>query len=252
MDSSVFGGANMKTKPAVFVCVLIVFFSALLPMAFQNIEAASRRGADVQIYSLQILINQAYQMVLEGSSLVMLDQMGKGGIFGGVITKRGWTMIDQGQRIISEAMNGDEMIQLTRDGRSEDPLLSTVKEIATEMLRAVNEIRGYLLIKMDEPGRSQMHSLVTLLNHGMKMATDGANMIMLGRTGEPGGARDTLQKHGRTMMRDGRVLIIRLSDNDTMKELHRAGHTIKQSPAMTSLHNSIEHSLRVIDRLARM
>lgn len=213
--------------------------------------AASRRGADVQIYSLQILINQAYQMSLEGAGLIMLDQMGKGGIFGGMIAKRGWTMIDLGPRIISEAMNGEEMSQLISDGKGEDPLLSAVKGNAAGLLKAVDEIKNYLQLKVDEPGRSQMHSLVTLLNHGIKMATDGANMIMLGRTGEPGGAKKTLQRHGRTMMRDSRILIIRLSDNDTMKELHRAGYTISKSPAMASLHNLIERSLRIIDRLAR-
>lgn len=242
----------MKTRSAVFVFVMIALFSAFAPATFQHSEAASRRGADAQIYSLQILVTQAYQMVLEGSSLVMLDQMDKGGIFGGMIARRGWTMIDQGPRVISEAMSGDEISQLIRDGRGEDPLLSTVRKNAAEMLKAVDEIKSYLRTKVDEPGRSKIHSLVTLLNHGMKMATDGANMIMLGRTGEPGGARETLQKHGRTMMRDGRVLIIRLSDNDTMKELHQAGYTIKQSPAMASLHSFIERSLRIINQLARM
>lgn len=232
---------------SIFLSLFMVV--SILPV---TLSGASRRGADVQILSLQILVNQAYQMVIEGSSLVMLDQMGKGGIFGGVIAKRGWTMIDQGQQIISEAMSGDEMSQLTRDGKDQDPLLSTVKENTAEILKTVDEIRKYLLTEIDEPNRSRMHSLFTLLNHGMKMATDGANMIMLGRTGEPGGAKETLQKHGRAMMRDSRVLIIRLSDNKTMKELHQAGYTIDKSPAMASLHNSIKHSLRIIDRLARM
>ncbi|MDT8395300.1 MAG: hypothetical protein RRA32_02485 [bacterium] len=148
----------MKTRPAVFVFVLTVLSSVFTPAAFQHSDAASRRGDDVQIFSLQILVNQAYQM----------------------------------------------------------------------------------------------HSLFTLLNHGMKMATDGANMIMLGRTGEPGGAKDTLQRHGRTMMQDGRVFIIRLSDNEMMQDLHNSGLTIDKSPAMASLHRSIELSLRIIDRLARI
>ena len=137
-------------------------------------------------------------------------------------------------------------------GKGSDPLLTNVNKNAAQILEAVTGIRTYLKSGSAEPQLSQMHSLFTLLNHGMKMATDGANMIMLGRTGEPGGAKDTLQKHGRVMMRDGRVLIIRLSDNDTMKELHKAGHTIQQSLPMASLHNSIKQALRIIDRLARM
>jgi hypothetical protein len=242
----------MKTRPALLLFVLTGLFSFFVSTAFQHSEAATRRGTDVQIYSLQILVNQAYQMVLEGASLVMLDQMGKGGVFEGVIETRGWSMIDLGERIISDAVSGKEIQQLVSEGKGDDPLLSTVKENAVYIMEAVAGIRTYLKTNPTEPQLSQMHSLSTLLNHGMKMATDGANMIMLGRSGEPGGAKTTLQKHGRVMMRDGRVLIIRLSDNSTMKELHEAGYTIKQSPAMDALHNSIKQALRIIDRLARM
>jgi len=242
----------MRSRTLVLIGSLFTLLFLGLSFLPAPVSAASRRGEDVQIFSLQILVNQAYQMVLEGSSLVMLDQMGKGGIFGGVIARRGWTMIDQGQRIISQSMNGEEMDQLTREGGDRNPLLLTVKENTAEILKAVDVIRGYLKTEMEEPDRSRMHSLFTLLNHGMKMATDGADMIMLGRTGEPGGIKDTLQKHGRAMMTDGRVLIIRLSDNETMLDLHNSGLTIEKNPAMAALHKSIEQSLRIIDRLARL
>ena len=182
----------------------------------------------------------------------MLDQMDKGGVFGGVIENRGRTMIEQGERIISETLNGKEIKQLDRKGKGSDPLLSTVKENADLLLKAVAEIRVYLGSTTAEPELSQMHSLYTLINHGMKMATDGANLIMLGRTGEPGGAKDTLQRHGRAMMKDARVLIIRLSDNKAMLKLHSSGITIDKSPAMASLHRSITLALRIIDRLARI
>jgi hypothetical protein len=242
----------MKIRSAIFFLILIVFFSGFAPAALEQPEAASRRGGDVQIYSLQILVNQAYQMVLEGANLVMLDQMGKGGVFGDVIDKRGWTMIDQGERIISEAVSGEEVNQMVREGKGSDSLLSAVKENAAQLLKAVAEIRTYLKTETAEPQLSQMHSLFTLFSHGMKMATDGANMIMLGRTGEPGGAKDTLQRHGRRMMKDGRVFIIRLLDNEAMQGLHSAGLTVDKSPAMASFHRSIELSLRIIDRMARI
>lgn len=240
---------SLERIPVVVLTLLLVSITLELP---NTIIAASRRGPDVQIYTLQVLVNQAFQMVLEGSNLVMLDQMDRGGVFGESMSRHGWTMIEEGRRIISGSMAGDEMKQLVRDGKDSDPVLLAVKENAAEILNAVEVMTSYLRIKIDEPALSRMHSLFTLHNHGMKMATEGANMILLGRTGEQGGAKETLQKHGRSMMRDSRVLIITLSDNDTMKELHQAGHTIEKSPAMASLHRVIEHSLRIIDRLARM
>jgi len=97
-----------------------------------------------------------------------------------------------------------------------------------------------------------MHSLFILLNHGMKMSTDGINMIMLGRSGDAANSRDLLQKHGRNMVKDARIFIIRLSDNEAMKALHAAGHKPSQNEAMGTLHKSIGLSLKIIDRLARM
>jgi len=242
----------MRSRIPVLIGSLSLLLFLVTSIVPTTVSAASRRGADVQIFSLQILVNQAYQMVLEGASLVMLNQMDKGGVFGGAIDKRGRTMIEQGERIISETLNSKEIKQLDGEGKGSDPLLSTVRENANQLLKAVAEIRTYLGSNMTEPELSQMHSLYTLLNHGMKMATDGANLIMLGRTGEPGGAKDTLQRHGRVMMRDARVLIIRLSDNKTMLKLHSSGITSDKNPAMASLHRSITLSLRLIDRLARI
>jgi hypothetical protein len=54
------------------------------------------------------------------------------------------------------------------------------------------------------------------------------------------------------MMKDGRVVIIRLLENETMQDLHNAGLTVDKSPAMAALHRSIELSLRIIDRMARI
>jgi hypothetical protein len=97
-----------------------------------------------------------------------------------------------------------------------------------------------------------MHSLFILLNHGMKMSTDGINMIMLGRSIDTGSSRELLQNRGRNMVKDARIFIIRLADNETMQSLHAAGHNPSQDRAMGLLHKSIGLSLKLIDRLARL
>jgi hypothetical protein len=240
-------------SPISILIVWIFLLPFLVISVFPTtVSAASRRGGDVQIFSLQILVNQAYQMALEGAGLVIVDQMGKGGIFGGLMGKRGWIMIDQGQSLISRSLDGEEMKQLEIEGDGDNPLTVTVRENARMMLEGIGLIRDYLGIKADEPNLSRMHSLFILLNHGMKMSTDGVNMILLGRSGETGSSRDLLQKHGRNMVKDARIFIIRLSDNETMKALHSAGHTPSQDKAMGALHKSIGLSLQLINRLARM
>ena len=236
--------------------VLMGTFSLLLFLgtsAFPiKASAASRRGADVQILSLQILVNQAYQMALEGAGLVIVDQMGKGGLFGDLIRKRGWVMIDQAQSLIAGSLDGKEMKQLEIEGHGDDPLTVTVRENARIMLEGIGLIREYLGTRTQEPSLTRMHSLFILLNHGMKMSTDGINMIMLGRSIDTGSSRALLQNRGRNMVKDARIFIIRLADNETMQSLHAAGHNPSRDKAMGALHKSIGLSLKLIDRLARL
>ncbi len=236
---------------AVSVVLLFGMISSILVPAGES-RAATRRGSDIQIYSLQILINQAYQMALEGSALVMIDRMGKGGLFGGLMDQRGWKMIEQSRQIIKDTLEGEEMKTLIEEGYGDSPLLAAVRENAGVMQEGIEAVRAYLSVSLPEPRLSQMHSLFILLNHGIKMATDGANLIMLGRSGSADASRETLQKHGRTMMQDGRVFVIRLADHETMKALHASGITPERDAAMRSLHTAMDTALKIIDRLARM
>ena len=54
------------------------------------------------------------------------------------------------------------------------------------------------------------------------------------------------------MMRDGRVLIVRLSENATMKELETLGLKKEGRSKYALLHEAIVMNLRIIDALARL
>jgi hypothetical protein len=130
--------------------------------------------------------------------------------------------------------------------------MKRVHDLGNMMLEGVEIIEKYLKVEKRDSRNSTIHHLHILLNHGLKMAADGSNMIILGRTGPAKGANDLSQKHGRTMMRDGRVFIVRLSDNESMRELHNKGFNPTADARMDLLHQSIIKSLRIIDSLARI
>lgn len=221
------------------------------PAAPAHAAGKQRSSAAVQLTGAHMLLNQAYQMVLEGSNLVMAGSLEGTGAVGGSIIAKGHRMIEEGHNLIGGLAAGGDLDLLKKD-QGETPMVRRVAELAQAMLEATETINSYLAARSPGGHQAAINQLFMLLNHGMKMATDGANMIVNGRVGVSSGASEYSQRHGRAMMRDGRVLIVRLSTNATMKELQGRGVTPAADPRLDLLNKSIIQSLQIIDTLARM
>jgi hypothetical protein len=240
----------MLPRQGLFPVVALVLALTLLPAPGQ---AAGRQRSEeaIKLTGVHVMLNQAYQMILEGSGLVILGEMDGSSATGKSLAATGRRMLKRGRSLLTGISSGAELNELTKEVGS-TPRVKRARELADTLLEAADNIDRYLASKSSGGNRTAIDQLFMLLNHGMKMSTDGANMIMKGRIGPSNGASDFSQKHGRAMMRDGRVLIVRLSTNDTMKELEGKGVTSASDPRMDQLNRAIIKSLRIIDTLARL
>jgi len=239
----------MKHRTRVISLIIIISLSLITSPALA--APKHRKAVIVELNTLHIFLNQAYLMVLEGSGLVMLGEINTSTVFKDTVTLRGWELMEQGRQLIKNSLNGLPMKKLEVKYKN-DPLMKRVHDLGNMMLEGVEIIEKYLKVEKRDSHNSTIHQLHILLNHGLKMAADGSNMILLGRTGLAKGANDLSQKHGRTMMRDGRVFIVRLSDDESMRELHNIGVNPAADARMDLFHQSIIKSLRIIDSLARI
>jgi hypothetical protein len=105
----------------------------------------------------------------------------------------------------------------------------------------------------DKPKDLQMdmHIMMKLLNHGLDLALEGANLQMLGYMGMANEQldKDTI-KHGSIMLKDGRQGIMDVLEGEPMKQIYKEGKYNKE--AMDDMHKLGKLMLKVIDQAEKM
>jgi uncharacterized protein YjlB len=96
----------------------------------------------------------------------------------------------------------------------------------------------------------QMHHLHMLMNHGLAMVMEGANLVMLGEMKMTPAVDPMTIEHGRHMMKSGKAVIERVLSGKEMEGLHKAGH--KDDPLMKYTHELGEAMLKVTASLEKM
>jgi hypothetical protein len=97
-----------------------------------------------------------------------------------------------------------------------------------------------------------MHHQHTMLNHALKMALEGSNLIMLGQMGMAEGVDAISVDHGKTMVKHARSLYNDVMTGKTMMNMHGEGKSPDKDTAMTYTHKLASAQLKVIDMLKMM
>ncbi len=95
----------------------------------------------------------------------------------------------------------------------------------------------------------EMHHFHVLMNHGMWMITEGANMAMVAQMKMASGVDEKMLQHGHHMMKAGKELIIAVLNGPEMKGMMDK-HA--KSPMMDYTHQLGESMLKVSDILDKM
>jgi len=96
----------------------------------------------------------------------------------------------------------------------------------------------------------KMHHLHLLMTHGLGMAAEGSDMVMLAEM-KMTPSVDTLSlDHGRHMIKSGKEVVERALNGPEMKGLHKAGHG--DDPLMKYTHQLGEAIMNVVSILEKM
>lgn len=95
-----------------------------------------------------------------------------------------------------------------------------------------------------------MHHLHIMMNHGLAMAADGANMVMLARMGMSPEIDTTTLDHGRQMIKEGKAVIQHAVSDKVMKGSHKQGQG--DAPLMSYTYELGDAMVAVINDLERM
>jgi hypothetical protein len=95
-----------------------------------------------------------------------------------------------------------------------------------------------------------LHHMHTMINHGLIMALQGSNLVMLSEMKMAPGVDEITLSHGKKMIADGKTMVKDMLSGDHMTAMHKGGQA--NSPLMTYTHNLANASLKVIAGLEEM
>jgi hypothetical protein len=233
---------------------LLVLTAALMLMAAPA-GAMEHEGGDhsMMMHHQHMLMNHGLSMVLDGSNLVMLGAMNMSQGLDPLTVEHGKAMMTKGKAMIEKALSGPQMMEMHEKGMSpdKDPKMKATHDLGEAILKMVS-----LAEKMGGDGMEghsmDMHHMHTLINHGLDMALDGADMAMMGGMEMAGSLDKPTVKHGSAMIANGKELIDKVLGSQAMKDMHGEGMEPGKDPMMKQTHDIAETAYKIIDLLEKM
>jgi len=247
----------MKTRESFtiqFTALLVslsFLFSAPLTAGMAMKHGAGGHG--MAMHHQHIMINHALGMALEGSNLVMLGQMGMAKGVDDVSVDHGRMMIKNGRSLWNEIMSGEIMTGMHSGGTNptDNPMMKYTHELASAQLKVIDMLKEMSAASHGGHGMT-MHHQHTMLNHALKMALEGSNLIMIGQMGMAPGVDNVSVEHGKTMIKHARSLYNEIMTGKTMMNMHGKGKSPEKDSAMAYTHKLASAQLKVMDLLTMM
>lgn len=227
---------------------------AILPLAPD--AGAMKHGAGehgMTMHHQHILMGHGLSMVLEGSNIVMLGQMNMVASLDPMTVEHGKKMIANGKGLIERTLSGPEMMAMHKEGKSpkDDPMMKATHDLGESYLKMTD-----LVEKMEMGGEGEhsmaMHHMHVLINHGLGMALEGANLAMLGNMKMAASLDPPAVEHGKMMIANGKALISQVMDSGAMKDMHGKGMDPGKDPMMKHTHGLTEVAFKIIGQLEKM
>ena len=233
--------------------VMGVIWAMLMFIGTKGVMAMDMEsGHEMTSHHQHMMLNHALGMVLEGSNLVMLSEMGMTTEVDAMSAEHGNMMIKNGTTMYNEIMSGKEMLGMHHEGKDpmKDPVMAYTHELAEKQLIVID-----LLDKMPKMGTGTDmtgHHQHIMLNHALQMALEGANSYMLGRMGMDKNVDEISVAHGKMMLKNARTLFNDIMSGEDMMEMHKEGTTPESNELMQYTHKLAEAQLQVLTLLDEM
>jgi hypothetical protein len=244
---------RVKILKFIALAVSMSFLFAIPANAVMEMKHGEGVGHGMAMHHQHIMLNHALGMTLEGSNMFMLGEMGMAKGIDKISVDHGKMMMKNGRDLWNELMSGDTMMKMHAGGKTptDDPMMKDTHQLAEAQLKVMD-----LLSKMPSSSGMghgmAMHHQHEMLNHALKMALEGSNMIMLGQMGMATGVDEISVEHGKMMMRNANSLFNEIMSGDTMMTMHGEGKSPEKDSAMAYTHKLAEAQMKVMNLLKMM
>jgi hypothetical protein len=190
-------------------------------------------------------------MSLQGANLAMLGQMNIASGIDELTVDHGKMMMNNARNLWSEALTGETMMSMHHAGKSpqDDPSMKYTHELAEAQVAVMDLMDQHADMKAHT---MPMHHQHIILNHALKMALEGADLIMTGQMNMAPGNDEKSITHGKDMIKNARSLLNETTSGKFMMKMHDEGKEPRMDKGMAFTHKVAEAQLKVIDLLDKM
>jgi hypothetical protein len=167
--------------------------------------------------------------------------------------QHGYAMFEKGKDIIAGVPSEGRMVEMLEKDHNDYPLMIEIQALGKSMLQTVKLFEQRIMTSPSiSSDRMAMHHMQILLTHALRMAVEGANMVMLGSKQIACDVNDFSTNKGRIMMIDARTMVKEIEAKKEMKDLHDRGRTADKDHTMRITHELIEEFGKIMDILAEI
>jgi hypothetical protein len=244
----------MKTgSEFIMKCAVLAVSISLLAAGPVAAGFAGKQGHGMAMHHQHLMLNHSLGMTLEGSNLIMLGEMGMAGGIDKVSVDHGKMMMKNGKDLWNELMSGETMMKMHSAGTTPeaDPMMKYTHQLAEAQLKVIDLLSKMTSMSSEGHGMAMHHQHI-MLNHALKMALEGSNIIMLGQMGMAKGIDAVSIEHGKHMMKNAESLFNDIMSGEPMMEMHGKGTTPEKDSAMAYTHKLAEAQLKVMKLIKMM
>jgi hypothetical protein len=205
----------------------------------------------LKIHQVRTLMDHGMGMVTEGAGLVMVARTKLAPPTDRFTEDKGMKLIRSGKDLVLKTLGADEMMSMSEAGMKDDPMMAGTKDLGKSILKYIEIIE-----KLDMNGsvqdRIKMHNTHVMINHAMGMASEGANLVLLGSMNLAGSLDRYTVENGRLMIRDAKATLADVAGSETMMDMNRAGMEVEGIPMMDQTRELYETALTIINTLEMM
>jgi polyhydroxyalkanoate synthesis regulator phasin len=230
----------------------LVFIMALSLSANPGFALDTESRNDMSSHQLDMALNHALGMTLEGYNLVMLGSMDITTGVDELSVEHGTMMKKNGTAMWNQIMSGSAMQSFHHSGKKplKDPGMAYTHELGEKQL-VIFSLLDEMSSLEKGPGM-EMHHQHVMLNQALKMALMGANSIIMGEMGMAKDVDEIAVEHGRMMLKNARALFNDIMSGMTMMNMHKRGMTPESNALMKYTHMLAEAELQVLTILDEM
>ncbi len=213
--------------------------------------AMTHEGHGMTMHHQHQTMNHGLGMVLDGSNLVMLGQMGMIPSIDKLTVDHGNMMMRNGSDLWNNVMSGDTMMKMHKTGinPTDDPGMKYTHELGEAQLKVITLLKKHSDMTKHTMG---MHHQHMLMNHALKMALEASDMTMTGQMGMASGIDEVSVAHGKKMRDMAWNMLNEVLSGDAMTAMHEGGMKPTSHKGMEFTHEVGSAIMQVMSLLDKM